>query len=206
LEIDTGELLDDSQVTSYHPYGGKNITLTKDEVKSMRSMYPSGLQLLGFKPLAQLADYHNIKSALFLRPNENRIAGSSLLMQALIERSSAKDMFVVARMNLRDAQVPRIVALLPQQQQVNEFGDVVVPAGFNCITLPYADDIRQIPDVFACEMPEMELIDKAIEICKGFQIEQYTPKMYDNPHLARFNATLKALTLNQPEQERVEDT
>eukprot|EP00474_Spongospora_subterranea_P000894 CRZ01352.1 hypothetical protein [Spongospora subterranea] len=202
---DTGELLDDSQLTSYMPYAGQNITLSKEDLKNIKSVYPAGMQLLGFKPRAQLLDYHNLKPALFIRPDDKRIVGSSQIMQVLIQRMAKKDVFMVARMNLRDIQVPRIVALLPQTEKMNDIGDVVVPAGLNCITMPYADDLRQIPEARPSDMTRFELVDCAINICKEFQIEHYTPKAYDNPHIARFYSTLRALALNQPELEPVED-
>lgn len=47
----------------------------QDEVKNMRKLYDTGIELLGFKPIASIKPYFFIKPANFLYPDEKSIQG-----------------------------------------------------------------------------------------------------------------------------------
>lgn len=47
----------------------------QDEVKSMTRVYDTGIELLGFKPIASIKPYFFIKPANFLYPDEKSIQG-----------------------------------------------------------------------------------------------------------------------------------
>ncbi|CEP03112.1 unnamed protein product (mitochondrion) [Plasmodiophora brassicae] len=203
---DTADIIDATDLVSYMLYGGQKVTFTKQDLKTIKTVYPSGMQLLGFKPLEMLLPYHNVKPSLFVRPDEKRITGSSAAFMALLQRMNARGVFAVARMGLRDVGVPRLVALLAQTEKRDEYDDVSEPAGFNCIPLPYADDIREIPTGLpTVEVPDDAVIDLAKRMCKTFAFEDFTPAAYRNVELAKYYATLRAIALNLPEFETIDD-
>ena len=56
----------------------------------------------------------------------------------------AMDKMAIARWTPRDNAPPRMAALLPQAESVDEEGIQINPPGFHVIPLPYADDIRNL--------------------------------------------------------------
>lgn len=53
--------------------------------------------------------------------------------------------FALCSMQIRHSWSPRLVALLPQLEKIDESGFTVIPAGMNAIVLPWADDTRDKP-------------------------------------------------------------
>lgn len=83
-----------------------------------------------------------LKHPYFLYPAEREITGSTATFRALHARMTARDVVGIARLQLRDATEPRIVALFPQLEELDESGKQRVPAGLVAVPLPYADDVR----------------------------------------------------------------
>lgn len=83
-----------------------------------------------------------LKHPYFLYPAEREITGSTAAFRALHARMTARDVVAIARMQLRDATEPRIVALYPQLEDVDAAGKQRTPPGFVAVPLPYADDVR----------------------------------------------------------------
>lgn len=65
-------------------------------------------------------------------------AVAALLVPAVLQR----DAMAICSYVLRDGAEPRLVALLPQEEQYSEWGEQLQPSGMQLINLPFADDIR----------------------------------------------------------------
>lgn len=50
----------------------------QDEVRNMTRVYDTGIELLGFKPIASIKPYFFIKAANFLYPDEKSIQGKEI--------------------------------------------------------------------------------------------------------------------------------
>jgi hypothetical protein len=57
------------------------------------------------------------------------------------------DKIAIVRFIPRDNSVVRFCALLPQEEKVDEEDGFQTPPGFQCIFLPYADDIRDLNQI-----------------------------------------------------------
>ena len=51
----------------------------------IKSFEKPSLTLIGFKDIRTLKDYHNIRTAYFLYPDEDHVTGSSQFCDALID-------------------------------------------------------------------------------------------------------------------------
>ncbi|VDP62158.1 unnamed protein product, partial [Schistosoma curassoni] len=110
------------------------------------------LHLLGFISQKFLKRYYYIRPAHFIYPDEKSIHGSRLWFTALLNRCLHRKLLAIAIYVQRKGQFPRLVALLPQAEQINDDDDdgdsanrtQTIPPGFHIIFLPYADDFRDI--------------------------------------------------------------
>lgn len=69
----------------------------------MKTFGQPGLHLMGFKPLDRLKLHYNVKNTKFMRPDETKIVGSTLMFNALLDRLAAKQQFAVCRLVCRYA-------------------------------------------------------------------------------------------------------
>lgn len=109
---------------------GKEIIFSSEELASIQSLAPPGLQLLGFKPLEVLPERFLIKHIAFLYPNESTIKGSTKLFRALWEKCLEKKKFALCVLTYRRKVSPRYVALVPQTEETDRND------GFRVIYLP----------------------------------------------------------------------
>jgi len=144
----TGEYLDDLDVKTYMEVGGRNdrAYLSKAELKHLNAWGDPGVTVLGFLPLSWLQPWYNVRSPYFLYPDESSMKGSVVAAAALLKAMVAKRRLAVARLVRNTASAPHLVALVPQEELIDEEdGSQVDPPGFNVIVLPYADDLRDVP-------------------------------------------------------------
>lgn len=121
---------------------------------------------------------------------------------------------VLCRWVARKGAPPRLVALLPQAEKLDEIGTQIKPPGFNMIILPFADDIRHLrfneddEEEASAIVASHEQVDKAKALINKLALPgRFDPDSYDNPVLQRHYANLQALALDQePEGELVDCT
>ena len=99
------------------------------------------MQLMGFKNKDYLKIYHNIGHSTFVVPDEKRASGSSQVVDALIKEMRRKDKIAIVKFKPKDDSQIRMCALTAQEATNG------MPAGFNLIVLPYADDMRSTDDI-----------------------------------------------------------
>lgn len=102
----------------------------------------AGLRLLGFKPLTSLADYHQLRSSFFLYPDEHALPGSATAFIALHARLLERSMYALCCLVRSRVAEPRLVALLPQEELLDEAEMQVALAGVRpaCPYLDQCDD------------------------------------------------------------------
>ncbi|GAA95698.1 uncharacterized protein L969DRAFT_101792 [Mixia osmundae IAM 14324] len=182
----------------------RKIVLTDDEIDRVRTcgMKPS-LRMLGFKPRRELLPEHHRGHAYFIFPTDAKILGSKRTFLALIRSMCKKDVVGYACFMPRANSVPVIAALLPQLEQLDEYGRQSKPAGMHVIQLPYADDIRSInltatrQAIADPDAEEQPAIDAAFEIIRKMNIKAYFPDNFPNPALNHHYNCLAATALDE---------
>jgi ATP-dependent DNA helicase 2 subunit 1 len=126
------------------------------------------------------------------------------------------DRLVLCRWTARRGSPPRLVALLPQAEKLDEIGTQIKASGFNMIILPFADDIRHLrfdaddndnEKVREATVASHEQIDKAKALITKLVLPggAFNPDSYDNPVLQSHYANLQALALDQEIDGQLED-
>lgn len=141
---DTGAYLTPDQVKKYIDFGGKRVYFSRDDVVEIKHYESPSLQLICFKPISSLRWNESIRTSYFIYPCDGYIEGSTVAFMSILASMVKKQKFALARLIVRKTSEPRLVALLPQEEENDELGQLQ-PSGFNVIFLPYLDDIRDVP-------------------------------------------------------------
>uniref|UniRef100_A0A8C5GY60 DNA helicase n=1 Tax=Gouania willdenowi TaxID=441366 RepID=A0A8C5GY60_GOUWI len=197
----TGSLLLPSEIKKAQV--GKQIEMEKDEVDFIKKFDDPGLVLMGFKPMEKLKLHHHIKPSVFLYPEEGEIKGSACLFSALLKKCSEKNVYALCRCIARRNNPPRFVALVPQNEEVDDAKVQINPPGFNVIYLPYADDVRTL-DLPRCTSASQEQVDKMKDIVTKLRFK-YKSDAFENPVIQKHYRNLEALALDMMAPEEVED-
>ncbi|KAM3914717.1 X-ray repair cross-complementing protein 6 isoform 1-T2 [Leptodactylus fuscus] len=200
---ETGSLLLPSDSKKAQTYGNRQIVLENEETEELRRFDDPGLVLIGFKPVSLLKKHHFIRPAQFVYPEESLITGSSTLFQALLIKCLERQVMAICRYTPRKNTPPRFVALVPQEEKLDDENVQVKPPGFNLIFIPFADDIRKL------DYPEIvpandEQTDKMKEIIHKMRFK-YRSESFENPVLQQHFRNLEALALDMLEPEPIED-
>ncbi|XP_010137482.1 PREDICTED: X-ray repair cross-complementing protein 6, partial [Buceros rhinoceros silvestris] len=199
----TGSLLLPSDTKRAQTYGNRQIVLEKEETEELKRFDSPGLFLIGFKPLSMLKRHHHIKPSQFIYPEESIISGSTTLFNALLMKCLERKVMALCRYTIRRNTPPRFVALVPQEEEVDEQKVQVAPPGFHIIFLPYADDKRNID--FTEKVPaSREQVGKMKEIIQKLRFK-YRTDSFENPVLQQHFRNLEALALDMIEPEQAED-
>ncbi|XP_032077877.1 X-ray repair cross-complementing protein 6 isoform X3 [Thamnophis elegans] len=200
---ETGSLLLPSDTKRAQIYGNRKIVLEKEETEEIKRFDTPGLYLIGFKPLVMLKPYHYIRPAQFIYPDEFLMNGSTTLFNALLTKCLEKGVMAICRYTPRQNNPPRFIALVPQEEELDEQNVQIVPAGFHLIFLPYADDKRNID--FTEKIPaNQQQVNKMKEIIQKLRFK-YRSESFENPVLQQHYMNLEALALDLMEPEKAED-
>ncbi|NWT15269.1 XRCC6 protein, partial [Vireo altiloquus] len=130
-------------------------------------------------------------------------AGSTTLFNALLMKCLEREMMMLCRYTARRNVPPRFVALVPQEEELDEQKVQIAPPGFHMIFLPYADDKRKVD--FTENVPaSQEQVDKMKEIIQKLRFK-YRTDSFENPVLQQHFRNLEALALDMVEPEQAED-
>ncbi|XP_067830718.1 X-ray repair cross-complementing protein 6 isoform X2 [Heptranchias perlo] len=200
---ETGSLLLPSDTKKAQVYGHRQIVLEKDETEELKRFDHPGLVLIGFKPLFLLKKHHYIRSSQFIYPEESVISGSTTLFSALLTKCLERKVYAVCRYTPRRNTPPRFVALLPQEEQLDDQNVQTIPPGFHLIYLPYADDIRKV-NCTGRAVANQDQIEKMKSVVQKLRFI-YRPESFENPVIQRHFRNLEALALDLKEPEPMED-
>ncbi|PWZ02103.1 SPOC domain-like protein [Testicularia cyperi] len=212
VDANTGQTLTKEQVLPAFQFGDSSslrgqVTFKSDELKKIKSfgMLPC-LKLLGFKDRSWLQFHWNVKHAYFIYPSDVEWKGSKKTFAALLASMVKKNKIGLGLFMPRQNVVPVFVAIVPQPEEVLD-GQQINPPGMQIITLPYADDIRDIPhNLLYTEGANDEQVEAAMAIIERYQKRQpFNPDHYPNPSLNHHYAVLMATAFQESLPEAVED-
>ncbi|XP_071465542.1 X-ray repair cross-complementing protein 6 isoform X2 [Marmota flaviventris] len=129
--------------------------------------------------------------------------GSSTLFSALLTKCLEKAVLAVCRYTPRKNTPPYFVALVPQEEELDDQKIQVTPPGFQLVFLPYADDKRKVPFTEKV-MANPEQIDKMKAIVQKLRFK-YRSDSFENPVLQQHFRNLEALALDLMEPEQAVD-
>ena len=196
---DTGSLLLDSQVKHGYAFGGVRVMIEKHELKDIKTMDTASLRLVGFKPRSALKDYHNLKHASYIYPDEIAVRGSAVVYASLLQKMLEMEKIAICKFTARSNASLRLVALVPFRELVKD-GIQVYPSGLYIIYLPYADDIRTDraePTPKATE----DQIRAGTSLVRKLRIQDFDCRNFDNPVLQHHYMTLEAIALDRDEKD-----
>lgn len=199
----TGSLLLPSEIKKAQVYGRKQIVLEKDEVDSLKKFGDPQLYVIGFKPMEKLKLHHHIRPSVFIYPEEEEVKGSACLFSALLKKCSERNVFALCRCIARRNLTPRFVALVPQEEELDEGNIQLSPPGFNVIYLPFADDLRTV-DTPQSPCASQTQVDKMKEIVTKLRFK-YRSDAFENPVIQQHYRNLEALALDMAAPEETED-
>lgn len=203
FNVNTGSLLLPSDTKRSQIYGSRQIVLEKEETERLRRFDEPGLVLIGFKPMILLKRHHHLRPSLFVYPEESVVNGSSTLFNALLTKCLEKEVMAVCRYTPRQNIPPYFVALVPQEEELDDQKVQVTPPGFHLVFLPYADDKRKVPFTEKV-MANPEQVDKMKAIIQKLRFK-YRSDSFENPVLQQHFRNLEALALDLMEPEQAED-
>lgn len=150
---DGGKGVQKVEIRRAYTFGGEKITFSDEEAKELRSFGDPVIRILGFKPIAKLPFWANIKNSTFLYPSEEDYVGSTRTYSALHHKLEENELFGLTWFVPRKNATPVLAALLPtlaslrkdEQKNPAAISATGAPQGLHLIPLPFADDIRQNP-------------------------------------------------------------
>ncbi|XP_030671321.1 X-ray repair cross-complementing protein 6 [Nomascus leucogenys] len=199
----TGGLLLPSDTKRSQIYGSRQIILEKEETEELKRFDDPGLMLMGFKPLVLLKKHHYLRPSLFVYPEESLVIGSSTLFSALLIKCLEKEVAALCRYTPRRNIPPYFVALVPQEEELDDQKIQVTPPGFQLVFLPFADDKRKMPFTEKI-MATSEQVDKMKAIVEKLRFT-YRSDSFENPVLQQHFRNLEALALDLMEPEQAVD-
>ncbi|XP_019590040.2 X-ray repair cross-complementing protein 6 isoform X1 [Rhinolophus sinicus] len=203
FSVNTGSLLLPSDTKRSQMYGNRQIVLEKEETEQLKRFDDPGLILIGFKPLIMLKKHHFLRPSLFVYPEESLVNGSSTLFNALLTKCLEKEVVAVCRYTPRQNTPPHFVALMPQEEELDDQKFQVSPPGFQLVFLPYADDKRKVP-ITEKVLANPEQVDKMKAIVQKLRFK-YKSDSFENPVLQQHFRNLEALALDLMEPEAAVD-
>uniref|UniRef100_A0A8C8YBN7 X-ray repair cross-complementing protein 6 n=1 Tax=Prolemur simus TaxID=1328070 RepID=A0A8C8YBN7_PROSS len=203
FNVNTGSLLLPSDTKRSQIYGSRKIVLEKEETEELKRFDEPGLILIGFKPLVMLKMHHHLRPSLFVYPEESLVNGSSTLFSALLIKCLEKEVLAVCRYTPRKNIPPCFVALVPQEEELDDQKIQVTPPGFQLVFLPYADDKRKVPFTEKV-IANPEQVDKMKAIVQKLRFK-YRSDSFENPVLQQHFRNLEALALDLMEPEQAVD-
>ncbi|CAM9554543.1 unnamed protein product [Ectocarpus sp. 13 AM-2016] len=107
MDDKTGAQLDAHEVRTYLEFAGERAYISKDEMGTLKGLYPKGLTLLGFRPNHTMRPDFNIRSPYFLYPDEESTTGSAKAFIALHAAMVDKRVYALARFTRAAGAAPR---------------------------------------------------------------------------------------------------
>ncbi|CAL5871949.1 uncharacterized protein PFLUO_LOCUS6206 [Penicillium psychrofluorescens] len=203
---DTAHTVEKGEIRKAYKFGGEQISFTTEEQQALRGFGDPVIRIIGFKPLAALPFWANVKHPTFIYPSEEDYVGStrvfSALQQKLLEDEKMALVWFIPRKNAS----PVLAAMIAGTEKVDEEGVQKVPPGMWIIPLPFADDVRQNPESTLNVAPD-SLIDAMREVVQQLQLPKavYDPQKYPNPSLQWHYRILQALALDEDHPGTPED-
>lgn len=203
---DTARTVEKAEVRKAYKFGGETVTFSPEEMVEIRNFGDPILRIIGFKPISMLPIWANHRPSTFIYPSEEEVVGSTRVFSALHQKLLKDDKMGLAWYIPRKNATPVLAAILPGAEKHDEDDVQFMPPGLWIHPLPYADDVRTIPDQNIIRAPP-SLIDMMRVVIQQLQLPKgvYEPKKYPNPSLQWFYRILQALALEEDLPEQPDD-
>lgn len=203
---DTARSVERAEIQKAYKFGGETVTFSQEEFAEIRNFGDPVLRIVGFKPADSLPIWANYRGSTFIYPSEEDVIGSTRVFSALHQKLLKDRKMGIAWYIARKMAAPALVAIIPGDERLDEDGVQATPPGLWIHPLPFADDVRQVPDVSVIRAPDnlvddMRIVVQQLQLPKGV----YDPKKYPNPALQWFYRILQALALEEDLPEKPED-
>ncbi|KAK2146027.1 hypothetical protein LSH36_639g02004 [Paralvinella palmiformis] len=202
---ETVEILMPQDVKKCQTYAGKRICFEQEETTEMKHFDKPGIKLMGFKPRNYIKPYFHIKPATFIYPDESTIQGSITMFTALLKKCLDHNVVAICQYIPRKNTPPRFVALIPQDQLLDEHKVQVTPPGFHVIFLPFADDFRKLNLNKTLPKANEEQIEKAKEVIRKLTFKKFSCDSFENPSLQTHYVNVEAIALDRDQVEEITD-
>ncbi|KAL8718016.1 MAG: hypothetical protein Q9225_004802, partial [Loekoesia sp. 1 TL-2023] len=204
---DTARVIEKVEIRKAYKFGGEQIPFTPEEISSLRNFGDPVIRIIGFKPISMLPIWANLRPATFIYPSEEHYIGSTRVFAALHKKLLTTQKMGIVWYIARSNAAPVIAALYPGAEQRDEKDIQTMPPGLWLIPLPYADDIRQNPEISTLIRAPEPLIDRMRVIIQQLQLPKakYDPAKYPNPALQWHYRILQAMALDEELPEKAED-
>lgn len=204
LAEDSARTVEKAEVRKAFKFGASNyVYFSEEEQKSLREFGKPVLRIIGFKDRAQIPRWASIKKSVFIFPSEDDYVGSTRTFSALWQKLLRSKKVGIAWCVQRSNSAPRLVAVIPTRSPDDELsGTPYLPAGLWLYPLPFADDLRQIPELPAGHTPAQasEAVEDLLQKVIGqLQLPKamYAPSKYPNPQLQWHYRILQCLALEE---------
>eukprot|EP01028_Stygiella_incarcerata_P000775 TRINITY_DN1120_c0_g3_i1.p1 TRINITY_DN1120_c0_g3~~TRINITY_DN1120_c0_g3_i1.p1 ORF type:complete len:741 (-),score=205.22 TRINITY_DN1120_c0_g3_i1:1357-3492(-) len=180
--------------------GGENRAVFRlkewDEIRKLP--VDNGILVFGFLPRSCLRSDHNIRTSLFIYPNERKVRGSISAFQALMEVMQRRNLMALCRVVLRDGGLMRWAAAIPESR-----GSI---HGISCIPLPFLEEVRtsrssaQEEETFSAireVATEETMVDHAKNVIRRMFASHFQSGALWNPSLRRLYGVLHAKVLGE---------
>ncbi|KAI9696445.1 MAG: ATP-dependent DNA helicase II subunit 1 [Candelina mexicana] len=203
---DTARPVEKVEIKKAYKFGGEQISFTAEEISRIRYFGDPTIRICGFKPLSLLPVWASLKQSTFIYPSEEDFVGSTRVFSALHQKLLKDEKMAVAWYIARKNAAPVIAAIIPGAEKVGENEEQVMPPGMWLVPLPFADDIRQNPELSLVRAPD-SLTDSMRKVVQQLQLPkaQYDPMKYPNPALQWHYRILQTLALNEEMPLKPED-
>lgn len=207
LSSDTARTVEKVEIKKAYRFGGEQILFTPEEISSLRNFGEPCIRILGFKPISMLPIWANLKPATFIYPSEEDYIGSTRVFAALHAKLLSSQKMGITWFIARKNAAPVLAALYPGPESLDENGMQTLPPGLWLIPLPYADDIRQNPEITTLIRAPEPLIDRMRLVIQQLQLPKakYDPGKYPNTSLQWHYRILQAMALGEDLPEMPED-
>jgi len=146
LDALTGKVLEDDDINTYLEVLSRRAYMARKELNDAKRLgmaAEASLKILYFVDSRALRPEDNCVSPYFLTPDDKSVKGSAQMFYALLHELMSKQLLAVASFMLNSISKPKLVALLPQKEVVDdEDGQQMLPAGLNMISLPFLSEMR----------------------------------------------------------------
>ncbi|KAI8984187.1 SPOC like C-terminal domain-containing protein [Mycotypha africana] len=181
---DTGDYLLPTDIQFSYEYGGEDIVFSREELEQIKTVKQPGIYVLGYRDISALKMYHQLTHPYFLYPDETQYTGSRKVFTTLLKCLSKKKKMAICNLTRRVNTMSRLAALLPQIERIDSTGNVIDPAGFQVIILPFADEIRALPPYTVSGGKVFEEAVSVIKpVLKRLRMNSFDPTIYHNPAL-----------------------
>ena len=210
-ETVSGGPVTSQQLRYYSELGDEKIRISQNDLKEIRSLSiqqtgEASLILLGFKPLMDIfssQEYQIVGSSLYAYPNESFVRGSTAAFATLHECMLIKKVMGIGEQLLRKTETSRMVAIVPQKEQLDDSMAQVIPPGFLLIPLAFEDDNRAIPPVEEYGEIEESLVNAAEDVILHQSIKNSVEigSSFANPALKSFWNLIESIALKKALEE-----